>query len=122
MQRSERIKEQLAGWRDDLVDLSRRNNLLYCKAGTARSIVRIVAPGATQILARLASHPGRGWEFAYPDSSELAAGSNLVEAPSQTSGDQEGRYAEHEFPSGNDTPRRVLGAWVGTGQRAGSDA
>jgi len=73
--RDERIAERIRIWRDELIDLSRRNRLLNATAGKS-AVLRIQQPSIGQILAGLNvldnGEKGRGyWRFHYPPSSDL---------------------------------------------------
>jgi len=71
-----RVDEQVEQWRNDLVDLTRRNRLLNVRPGARSSDLLVVEPGAEEILARLLGGSGRQaeWRFHYPplDSETLA--------------------------------------------------
>lgn len=59
-----RLKEQLKKWRDDLINLSRTNRLLYFKH-TKTASLEIERPGSAQVLSRLSSRGG--WSFYEPE-------------------------------------------------------
>jgi len=63
-----RVDEQVEQWRNDLVDLTRRNRLLNVRPGARSSDLLVVEPGAEEILARLLGGSGRQaeWRFHYP--------------------------------------------------------
>lgn len=83
MDQEERVRRQLAEWRDGLIDLTKRNGLLYCKVGRSRSIVSITEPSANEVVAQLFASRKPGWGFAYPDESSAVADGNPVLAPSE---------------------------------------
>lgn len=58
-----RLIAQLNQWRDELIDFSRRNRLLHCRANQT-STVEITEPGAGAVLDGLTR--GQGWRFFYP--------------------------------------------------------
>jgi hypothetical protein len=61
-----RLFEQLAAWRDDLINLSRVNRLLYFKHTKSASL-EIIQRGSTAILERLnAAAPHNQWSFFMP--------------------------------------------------------
>ncbi|MGH8995708.1 MAG: DUF4011 domain-containing protein, partial [Acidimicrobiales bacterium] len=61
-------------WRDDLINLSRANRLLFFKH-TKTASLEIVTPGSTTILTRLnASARANQWEFFFPASDEDGEG------------------------------------------------
>jgi REase_MTES_1575/Protein of unknown function (DUF4011)/AAA domain len=70
-----RVAEQLGIWRDDLIDLSRRNRLL--NSGSSRSsVIRILEPSLDEVLERLgdADRPhsaAQSWRFHYPPSADM---------------------------------------------------
>ncbi len=59
----ERMTGQLQRWRDELIDLTRRNRLLKAAPNKA-SIVEITEPSLATVLGRLES--AEGWRFHYP--------------------------------------------------------
>jgi hypothetical protein len=67
--------EQLGIWRDDLIDLSRRNRLL--NSGSSRSgVMRIIEPSLEEVVNRLgdADRPesaSSSWRFHYPPSADM---------------------------------------------------
>jgi hypothetical protein len=63
-----RVGEQVEQWRNDLVDLTRRNRLLNVRPGARSSDLLIVEPGPEEILSRLLGASGRqaDWRFHYP--------------------------------------------------------
>lgn len=65
-----RVVEQVRRWRDELIDLSRRNRLLNFKPGGRGASLRILQPPVIEVLTRLQT--GDGWRFHYPppDTSE----------------------------------------------------
>lgn len=65
---ADRVAKQVEQWRNDLVDLTRRNRLLNVRPGTRSSDLLVVEPGAEEILARLLGGSGRQaeWRFHYP--------------------------------------------------------
>lgn len=69
-----RVAEQIGVWRDELIDLSRRNRLLNAIAGRS-AVLRVEQPSIHRILADLNvldSERGRGyWRFHYPPSADL---------------------------------------------------
>jgi len=80
-----RVVEQLGIWRDDLIDLSRRNRLL--NSGSSRSaVIRILEPSIDEVLERLgdADKPesaAHSWRFHYPPSADIEkADSALLDA------------------------------------------
>lgn len=74
---ADRIRQQVQAWRDELIDLSRRNKLLSYKP-TKSSTLAISRPETATILTRLA---GKGWRFHYPElTSEEESDSVLVKA------------------------------------------
>ncbi len=75
---TERVVAQVRKWRDELIDLTRRNRLLNLSKSKSSSL-RIVDPGYGQILRDL--HGARGWRFHYPPlDAEESADSTLVAA------------------------------------------
>src|SRR4051812_24896942 len=65
----QRIRDQVAQWRDDLLDLTGRNRLLRFRH-TRTSSLEIDSPGAQEILDRLLSGRARGWNVHIPDDEE----------------------------------------------------
>lgn len=65
MQQDMRLKQQLAAWRDDLINLSRRNRLIYFPTSSP-SALEIESPGAAIVLSRLETSSSRGWQFYLP--------------------------------------------------------
>lgn len=55
-----RVEAQIKVWRDELIDLTRRNKLI--SLGTGRGLLSIQSPSGAEILAGLE----KGWEFHYP--------------------------------------------------------
>ena len=71
----DRVADQVSKWRDELIDLTRRNRLLNALGGKT-STLRIREPGFDQILSHLGllegSEGSRGyWRFHYPPSEDL---------------------------------------------------
>lgn len=60
----DRLRGQLQKWRDELVDLSRRNRLVNL-AGSRASSLEITEPGYESVLDGLHTHE-LGWRFHYP--------------------------------------------------------
>ena len=60
-----RLLEQIGRWRDQLINLTRRNRLLYFKP-TKASTFLISEPALGQILRRLDNHQRLGWGFLMP--------------------------------------------------------
>jgi hypothetical protein len=54
------LREQLQVWRDELIDLSRRNKLLNLRPG--KGVIEVIQPAAEAVLDGL----GSGWRFHYP--------------------------------------------------------
>jgi hypothetical protein len=61
----ERVKEQVDKWRDELIDLSRRNRLLNYRP-TKVSTLAITQPGASAVIARLLASQSTGWRSYEP--------------------------------------------------------
>ena len=60
---TDQVIAQVRKWRDELIDLTRRNRLLNLSR-TRRSSLRVVEPGYEEVLREL--HGKRGWRFHYP--------------------------------------------------------
>ena len=61
---SDRVEQQVGQWRDELIDLTRRNRLLNLNTTNKTSVLTIIEPGYEAILANL--HLRTGWRFHYP--------------------------------------------------------
>ncbi|MBI4728048.1 MAG: DUF3320 domain-containing protein [Acidobacteria bacterium] len=61
----ERVREQVRRWRDELINLSRLNRLLYFRP-TKTSTLEIEAPSPAKILAAFEGPSARGWRFHIP--------------------------------------------------------
>lgn len=81
--RDARAREQLHKWREELINLSRTNRLLYYRP-TKSSTLEILAPDPGMILRRLGT-PGGSWRF--------------FEPPEPTSEDQPIRRAKEWIPA-----------------------
>jgi hypothetical protein len=81
MDQDERIRRQLAEWRDGLIDLTKRNGLLYCKVGRSRSIVSIINPTASAVVTQLFASRNAGWGFAYPEEPSGLVDEDLALSP-----------------------------------------
>ena len=57
-----RVVAQIRGWRDELIDLSKRNRLLNFRVTRSGSLT-ITEPASSVVLDRLS---GKGWRFHYP--------------------------------------------------------
>jgi hypothetical protein len=64
----ERVRAQIDRWREELIDLSRRNRLLNFKANKS-SAIEITAPEAGRIADGLSF--AKGWRFHYPPQPDL---------------------------------------------------
>lgn len=64
----ERVLAQVAHWRDELIDLSRRNRLLHFTVNRS-SAIEITTPDPSRIASGLGTP--RGWRFHYPPVPEL---------------------------------------------------
>jgi hypothetical protein len=69
-----RVAEQLGIWRDDLIDLSRRNRLLNSRSSRS-GVMHIIEPSLAEVLERLgdADKPesaSSSWRFHYPPSAD----------------------------------------------------
>src|SRR4051794_22950551 len=62
----QRIRDQVAQWRDDLLDLTGRNRLLRFRH-TRTSSLEIDSPGAQEILDRLVTGRAREWNVHIPE-------------------------------------------------------
>ncbi|MGQ0433896.1 MAG: DUF3320 domain-containing protein [Microthrixaceae bacterium] len=63
----QRVSEQIADWRDDLINLSRMNRLLYFKPATTATL-EVTSPMSSPVIARLdASGSQDWWDFYLPD-------------------------------------------------------
>lgn len=60
----ERTHAQLVQWRQDLIDLTRKNRLLSLPTGPRSTVISIREPGPSDVLARL--NAANGWRFHYP--------------------------------------------------------
>ncbi|MCC5953684.1 MAG: DUF4011 domain-containing protein [Acidimicrobiia bacterium] len=67
-----RTREQLEQWRKELIDLTKRNNLLHLPLGRRANLIRIVEPSAEEVLARIEGS-NRYWRFHYPEPPPSAA-------------------------------------------------
>src|ERR1700679_1206693 len=70
-----RVADQLGIWRDDLIDLSRRNRLLNSRSSRS-GVMRIIEPSLSEVLERLgdADRPdsaSSSWRFHYPPSADM---------------------------------------------------
>ena len=70
--REERVKLQLARWRDDLLDLTGRNRLLRFRH-TKTASLELASPDAQEILDRLLTGRSREWTIHVPPDEELPA-------------------------------------------------
>lgn len=99
---ADRIAEQLRLWRDDLIDLTRRNNLLNATGGRGKPI-RIRKPEIPEVLARLegserSSPEERSWRFHYPPSEDLiTADASLLAAIQAEDSDISDELADDEL-------------------------
>ena len=66
-----RIRDQVARWRDDLLDLTGRNRLLRFRH-TKTSSLEIDSPGAQEILDRLLIGRSHDWAMHIPEDDEPA--------------------------------------------------
>ena len=65
-----RLRQQISAWRDELVNMTRRNRLLYFKH-TRTSSLEIETPSAFEVAARLTSSGAQtGWRFSFPSDSQ----------------------------------------------------
>src|SRR5690349_19092250 len=67
----ERVREQLARWRDDLLDLTGRNRLLRFRH-TRTASLELSEPGAQEILDRLLDGRSREWTIHVPPDEPVA--------------------------------------------------
>jgi len=66
-----RTVQQVQKWRDELLDLTKRNRLLNLPLGPRSALIRITEPGLDRILSVLTSDKaGAAWRFHYPPLSE----------------------------------------------------
>src|SRR5690349_225350 len=70
--REPRVREQLARWRDDLLDLTGRNRLLRFRH-TKTASLELSNPGAQEILDRLLDGRSREWSIHLPPDEEVPA-------------------------------------------------
>ncbi|RKQ90984.1 uncharacterized protein DUF3320 [Solirubrobacter pauli] len=70
--REERVRAQLAQWRDDLLDLTGRNRLLRFRH-TKTASLEVSAPDAQTILDRLVDGRSREWTFHIPPDEQTQA-------------------------------------------------
>lgn len=70
--KSERLIRQIQAWRDDLIDLSRRNRLINMALTGRTSALEIKQPDHNEILVALAE--GLKWRFHYPPIDPLEEG------------------------------------------------
>ena len=68
MKPDERVRGQVRTWRDELLNLSRRDRVLYYKP-TASASLLVEKPGLSEVLDTLFATRG-GWDFYYPPSVE----------------------------------------------------
>src|SRR5689334_12134780 len=68
----ERVREQLARWRDDLLDLTGRNRLLRFRH-TKTASLELASPDPQAILDRLLDGRSREWTIHIPPDEEQAA-------------------------------------------------
>jgi hypothetical protein len=64
-----RVNQQLEKWRQDLVNLTRRNTLLYFRH-LKTSTLEVVEPGLPELAAGLANPSQTRWSIGLPASSE----------------------------------------------------
>lgn len=62
----ERLKQQVQTWRDELIDLSRRNRLIHMPLTGRTTALEIVQPDLDAVILGLAAPVGGGWRFHYP--------------------------------------------------------
>ena len=70
-------------WRDELIDLSRRNRLISLPLSGRTTALEITAPELDEVIAGLSAPPGGGWRFHYPpveDEEALEADPSLLAA------------------------------------------
>lgn len=67
----DRVRQQLARWRDDLLDLTARNRLLRFRH-TKTSSLEIDSPGAQEVLDRLLTGRSREWTVFIPEDQQPA--------------------------------------------------
>lgn len=60
-----RLLEQIRHWRDQLINLTRRNRLLYFKP-TKASTLLVMEPALPDVVRRLDGDPRSGWSFFSP--------------------------------------------------------
>ncbi|MBI2705096.1 MAG: DUF3320 domain-containing protein [Actinobacteria bacterium] len=70
-----RVVDQIRDWRDQLIDLSKRNRLLNAVGGRTTTM-RVVEPAIDEVLAKLGGEERRrtiatSWRFHYPPSEDL---------------------------------------------------
>ncbi len=80
----DRVSAQVKQWRDDLIDLTRRNRLLSLPRGGARSgYLQIVSPDPAGVIARLVGAE-RDWRFHYPPLEEVDRDDSVLAAALQS--------------------------------------
>jgi very-short-patch-repair endonuclease len=62
---ADQVRQWLKAQRDELINMSRRNRLLYFKHSASASL-EIVSPGAAEVLDKLARSTSSYWNFNYP--------------------------------------------------------
>ena len=62
----QRLDQYLESWRQDLIDLSRRNRLINLPLGPRSGVLEIKAPRYDRVIVGLSASGGRGWRFHYP--------------------------------------------------------
>lgn len=89
---TDKVRQQLHRWCEELIDLSRRNRLVHFRP-TKSSTLEILRPGPAAVLARLPESGKRGWRFYLPpdpepEREEARQGERTSQAPPPPQADE----------------------------------
>jgi hypothetical protein len=63
----QRVQNELQAWRKDLIDLTRRNQLINLNISGRTSTIEILNPGLGRVMDVLTQQNSPGWKFKFPD-------------------------------------------------------